>query len=819
MPPRARAVDVDVAAPQPRAKKLELGYRRARAEGMLILPDCGLSRLPEHAFDILTTIQPGEVSLECHASQEITKIDVSHNAIDELSPEMPWDAFVSLATFRAHDNRITSIAGTLERCERLQVLDLSKNCLAGPLVADGLASLGALRELDVSHNRLTDLGPSLPASLEALRAGHNALEALPPNLGVCARLRALSAEHNALTHLELALPSLAHVELSHNRLGASGARPSLGGCPALEYLDLRDNGLRALPSLPPLCSSHLSRLYLSFNAIAEMEDGAEPDGLPPLGGSLVELHLTDNRVRGLPAPLCARLSALKVLALTNNEIADLPSELGYVRALGTLSVDGNPLKQLRRSLWSSCEALKRALRTRGPPPGTGPLYLPADDDGFGPAAAGAARGGAGGAALLEASELAHVAREAASGARVLELSGRSLGWLPLEALRALEALPPPHGVSTLGGGGGGSGGWPGGGGGGEPEAGESALEHVRALRFGANPTLHGSLLGTEQASAAAPLLLRMRSLAEVELSGCALSSVSGLAPLCALPTLRALGLGANRLSAEAIDSLLLPGSEGAQPAAARAQSGALPPACATSLELLELSANGLLELPRCVTQLPRLHTLTLAHNRLEHLDAWRGATPALAHLDLSNNRLRSLGALPAALRASGGAIRSLSVANNELGEIPPALGHLTSLHGLAIGGNPQKGVRASMLEKGTVAVLAYLRDREHLAPAEPRAPAQHGGAGRPADAGAMSGGAIGGPAPGACSSAPAATGSSAKEQQLREALREAEARLNGSAQHGLSEAKRFALKKEAAKLKAELLREERRQREARTACG
>lgn len=63
------------------------------------------------------------------------------------------------------------------------------------------------------------------------------------------------------------------------------------------------------------------------------------------------------------------MSAVKLLDFSNNEIADVPYELGYIEPLSRLALEGNPIRTIRRTLLSqSTEELKKYLRTRGDPP-------------------------------------------------------------------------------------------------------------------------------------------------------------------------------------------------------------------------------------------------------------------------------------------------------------------------------------------------------------------------------------------------------------------------------------------------------------------
>lgn len=55
-------------------------------------------------------------------------------------------------------------------------------------------------------------------------------------------------------------------------------------------------------------------------------------------------------------------------------------------------------------------------------------------------------------------------------------------------------------------------------------------------------------------------------------------------------------------------------------------------------------------------------------------------------------------------------LNELHIADNELSSLPPALG-LMQLRALSVGGNPLRAIRRAILDKGTPALLAYLKDR------------------------------------------------------------------------------------------------------------
>ena len=75
-------------------------------------------------------------------------------------------------------------------------------------------------------------------------------------------------------------------------------------------------------------------------------------------------------------------------------------------------------------------------------------------------------------------------------------------------------------------------------------------------------------------------------------------------------------------------------------------------------------------------------------------------------LDVGNNKIRSVGNIHNAT-----ALMTLLLHNNELHEIPPEIGLLTRLTSLNIHGNPQKLIRTHVIQRGVEAVLKVLRMR------------------------------------------------------------------------------------------------------------
>ncbi|KAF2731781.1 L domain-like protein [Polyplosphaeria fusca] len=157
------------------------------------------------------------------------------------------------------------------------------------------------------------------------------------------------------------------------------------------------------------------------------------------------------------------------------------------------------------------------------------------------------------------------------------------------------------------------------------------------------------------------------------------------------------------------------------------------------LTLLDLSKNNMSTPLMDRLELPRLRELRLSGNKLQSLGDLLTllSAPALQHLDVSNNRLS--GTLPSMrdtfpglilLIASDNAISEVSakvleglkvvnLSNNEIPKLDPRIGLLQgTLTSLDVEGNTFRVPNYAVLQKGTDAVLNWLRDKVPLGDGE-----------------------------------------------------------------------------------------------------
>lgn len=134
---------------------------------------------------------------------------------------------------------------------------------------------------------------------------------------------------------------------------------------------------------------------------------------------------------------------------------------------------------------------------------------------------------------------------------------------------------------------------------------------------------------------------------------------------------------------------------------------------AASLKTLDLNRNDLASLPEWVFDLAALTSLSVAANRLTALEPhlpW-ARLGVMQNLDLSNNHIADVGTLALAVAHGALPLRSIDLSNNDIRNLPLELGLCTNVGSLQLHGNPQRTVRTNVMSQGTGPVLQVLRRR------------------------------------------------------------------------------------------------------------
>lgn len=152
--------------------------------------------------------------------------------------------------------------------------------------------------------------------------------------------------------------TLADVNLGFNKLTAVPLEFS--SLQQLVHVDLRNNSLTSLPEeLEAL--TKLRGIILSFNRFRSF-----PDVLYRII-TLETILISNNAVAGVDPVRLKMLSRLSTLDLQNNDIMQVPPELGNCTSLRALLLDGNPFRNPRAAIVAKgTDALLEYLRSRIP---------------------------------------------------------------------------------------------------------------------------------------------------------------------------------------------------------------------------------------------------------------------------------------------------------------------------------------------------------------------------------------------------------------------------------------------------------------------
>jgi hypothetical protein len=198
-------------------------------------------------------------------------------------------------------------------------------------------------------------------------------------------------------------------------------------------------------------------------------------------------------------------------------------------------------------------------------------------------------------------------------------------------------------------------------------------------------------------------------LLELDLSGNRLNNIP--AELNELPVLRRLSLSSNKLGSY-LGSFALPPtvveldvSKNALDTFKLDQILAEVP----RLAILKASNNVLDQLPSTLSDLSDLRELLLSFNKIISLTIDFSRLVVLENVDLSHNRIEDI----SPLANVSSRLKTLLLDNNSISNIPVFLGSPRfNFLTLSFNGNPQKGIRAAVLERGTSAIVELLRMRD-----------------------------------------------------------------------------------------------------------
>eukprot|EP00879_Flechtneria_rotunda_P006795 GHRR01007139.1.p1 GENE.GHRR01007139.1~~GHRR01007139.1.p1 ORF type:complete len:329 (+),score=64.68 GHRR01007139.1:206-1192(+) len=224
-------------------------------------------------------------------------------------------------------NRLQTIDDRLLALTGLRALNLRQNILSDAAALNSCQCKGALEDLELRDNRLTEI-PSLEgfSQLTRLELSYNQIRSLAP-------LTSLSADHATI-------PPLAELYCAANKVAAIGG---ISGFSGLTLLELGSNRIRTMEGLES--QAQLVELWLGRNRISSIVNlghmttlrrlSLQSNRLEHMSGlslctSLVELYLSHNGIWSLDSEM-TQLKALRVLDVSNNRISKIENLQGLTQ--------------------------------------------------------------------------------------------------------------------------------------------------------------------------------------------------------------------------------------------------------------------------------------------------------------------------------------------------------------------------------------------------------------------------------------------------------------------------------------------------------
>lgn len=572
--------------------------------------------------------------------EPVSRLSISRNCIEEVPRSLIEDCHETLQHLDLSYNKLTSLpSNVLRHCARLKYVNVSHNRLTT------LCALpSSVVVLDVGFNALETL-PSdlmLPSPmLVEFRAGENKLHKLPASFAQMRLLNLLDVRGNkldaaAMETITRACPELRDVDVSQNEIHA--LPHDLGLLRKLRRLDAHENWITALPaSITAL--TELAELHLRMNRIKDLSSVRNWQCLR----SLRVVDLSENKLAELPSGI-ASLPSLTVLDVSNNDVRGLPLELGTCSPLRRLVLHGNCIRSIRRELLEGeTSDLLRYLAEKLEKRAT--FGVDGDDENAADAYGGSpgVRGSSGGQT---------------SGPRIPPVNGRiaiandpKLKAFPLvtDFRDAITAIDMPRNAIAL------------------TEADCEALCMLPCLvelNLSRNKVARWPF--SRAAIANAP---PMASLRHLDLS---------FNPIPLPPKDESLGL---RTHCSNIEHLALSGI---------------------------ISPSMPMHIADDISTLPGLRELILERCALQQFPKSLLAVRGLRRLSLSENKIAEL---PAdIIRLSQ--LTFLDIRSNDISRLPAELGLMdATLKTLMLEGNPLRSIRRAIIDRGTAAVLEYLRNK------------------------------------------------------------------------------------------------------------
>ncbi|KAK6154333.1 hypothetical protein DH2020_008581 [Rehmannia glutinosa] len=238
--------------------------------------------------------------------------DEVYKSLDAVGGDEKWWEAVELQKLILAHNDIESLKEDLKNLPLLVVLNVSHNKLSHLPAAIG--EIHMLKSLDVSFNSIVEIPEEIgsAASLVKFDCSNNRLSSLPSSLGHCINLSELKASNNNISSLP----------------------EELGNCSKLTKFDIEGNKLEMLSNNFIASCTMLMELNASKNLLSSL-----PESIGGLS-RLIRLDLHQNRISSIPSSIKG-CSSLLEFYIGNNALSSLPAEIGSLTQLGTFDLQTN----------------------------------------------------------------------------------------------------------------------------------------------------------------------------------------------------------------------------------------------------------------------------------------------------------------------------------------------------------------------------------------------------------------------------------------------------------------------------------------------